>query len=524
MSAALTGSYYETKNDDGTCHYNGVLGDFNYNPNEFKLMKTNVKQSNGEITPVEILHYIGDETDGSKIKIPDGIETTFMMFSNTDIKSVPQIPSSVKNADAMFNNCKSLENAGMFFSTNIESASFMFSGCSNLKKGPLVIPGNVKNTSFMFSDCVNLRNTPRLTKGVEYADFMFANCESLQKPPKIPNTVKNSDCITVNCSGIDEFVAKNAEKEYQKNREKLIKKMNKPTLRDKMSSSFGALLQVHALHRMGYSIFKAPMVAYVMRQNGMMDKSFSGGMKALALAHGNGGLTSLLAMRSVELANKDRQKREEKNIRKLDNFDKINKNGLGNKKDYKSISKANIHFKSGYFNKFGNLSSNEKMAYQANFAGVSDYREEMFSKMLNNTNSRMSSRQVSEWYLSELSAGSVYYNESKNLIENNLTGKAKIDALTNLNEMTRLQMLPLIISARNLHDSHKIFHDGDFRKMFEMTEDMPIRLELNQFYNEARSYDDMEKSATLSKDEVLRRVSQMYNEDENTKCEYDFNF
>ena len=164
------------------------------------------------------------------------------------------------------------------------------------------------------------------------------------------------------------------------------------------------------------------------------------------------------------------------------------------------------------------------MAYQANFAGVSNYREEMFSKMLNNTNSRMSSRQVSEWYLSELSAGSVYYNESKNLIENNLTGKAKIDALTNLNEMTRLQMLPLIISARNLHDSHKIFHDGDFRKMFEITEDMPIRLELNQFYNDARSYDDMEKSATLSKDEVLRRVSQMYDEDKNDECEYNFNF
>ena len=60
--------------------------------------------------------------------------------------------------------------------------------------------------------------------------------------------------------------------------------------------------------------------------------------------------------------------------------------------------------------------------------------------------------------------------------------------------------------------------------MFEITEDMPIRLELNQFYNDARSYDDMEKSATLSKDEVLRRVSQMYDEDKNDECEYNFNF
>ena len=53
-------------------HYKGKLGEFDYDDKEFKL----------EIDDEECLHYIGTETDGSKIKIPDGATRLIKIYKN----------------------------------------------------------------------------------------------------------------------------------------------------------------------------------------------------------------------------------------------------------------------------------------------------------------------------------------------------------------------------------------------------------------------------------------------------------
>ena len=126
-------------------HYKGHLGEFDYDDEMFALMKDEYGN--------DYLGYIGTETDGRKIKIPEGIKKCIYMFSFCNFSEYPpEIPDSV------------------------EDCSYMFWGCSSLKNAP-VIPN-----------------------GVVYCVSMFENCESLEKPPVIPASVKICDDMFCGCS------------------------------------------------------------------------------------------------------------------------------------------------------------------------------------------------------------------------------------------------------------------------------------------------------------------------------------
>ena len=67
--------------------YNGILGSFEYEDTEFKII-----EKDEEIC----LHYIGKEPDGDKIKIPEGIvDCNHMFFDCSILKKAPIIPESV---------------------------------------------------------------------------------------------------------------------------------------------------------------------------------------------------------------------------------------------------------------------------------------------------------------------------------------------------------------------------------------------------------------------------------------------
>ena len=224
---------------DGDVIHSGKFGTFVYNPNEFKVLYNGV-------------HYIGTETDGSKIKIPDGIvDTTRMFKNNKSLVTPPVIPASVKICDYMFENCSSLKQLPvipesvasncretMFEGTHlsIDEINWVFNNRGkslSLSDATMVhdgtfgafiynpnefkvssdgvhyigtetdgskikIPDGIVDTSYMFADNKSLLTPPTIPDGVISCVSMFENCSSLKQPPVIPTSVKNGALTMLN--------------------------------------------------------------------------------------------------------------------------------------------------------------------------------------------------------------------------------------------------------------------------------------------------------------------------------------
>ena len=107
-------------------HYEGVLGNFDYDAAQFKV--TREPRSNSEY-----LKYIGKENDGSRIVIPNGVVDAYRMFDGSSINSMPEIPASVKYGAKMFRKCTNLNKVDTF-PENIVNWKDMFEGCKRTVK------------------------------------------------------------------------------------------------------------------------------------------------------------------------------------------------------------------------------------------------------------------------------------------------------------------------------------------------------------------------------------------------------
>ncbi len=126
-------------------NYKGKLGDFEYDDSEFKVIT--------EIFPKrDRLIYIGEETDGSKIVIPEGVtDTSFLFADNKKIRTGVTIPDSVTSSEYMYMDCTELE-IGSDLSEGIIFADGMYQGCTKLKTVP-VINSNLWADIRMFAGC-----------------------------------------------------------------------------------------------------------------------------------------------------------------------------------------------------------------------------------------------------------------------------------------------------------------------------------------------------------------------------------
>ena len=190
--------------------YKGILGEFQYDDTEFV-------EKNGT------LRYIGTETDGSKIKIPEGILDCSCMFKDCNIVTPPVIPAGVTNCHSMFYCCQFLKEPpvipegvihcyGMFYECvslckapvvpdSVESGNYMFYKCSSLTDVSN-ISVNTSYCNMMFQDCENLIKPPVLSKGIINAAYMFARCKALKEISSIPESMQNcqfmfSDCVAL---------------------------------------------------------------------------------------------------------------------------------------------------------------------------------------------------------------------------------------------------------------------------------------------------------------------------------------
>ena len=121
--------------------------------------------------------YIGNETDGSKIVIPNGVidlSDTFRgsklvmppfipdsvvycnctFYSSCFLTQAAELPNGVLDTSNMYHGCKSLVNAGSIPST-VVNCDEMFSGCSVLEEGAIFDPVPECSRQLMYYCCIS---------------------------------------------------------------------------------------------------------------------------------------------------------------------------------------------------------------------------------------------------------------------------------------------------------------------------------------------------------------------------------
>lgn len=167
-------------------HYEGEIGNFDYDDEEFRLGLFDFKNIFGEISEfVEKcvisekhtkpnLLYIGKETDGNKIAIPEGVSDLAFTFAESNIKTPPKIPTSVESIYNAFRDCEKLTKTP-YIPLSVEFCSSAFQGCKSLES----VENLPKETAFvdgMFKDCDVLKNIPEdiIKKPLRFIKDMFS--------------------------------------------------------------------------------------------------------------------------------------------------------------------------------------------------------------------------------------------------------------------------------------------------------------------------------------------------------------
>lgn len=159
-------------------HYEGYLGSFDYNTRDFEIAYYET-EVNGNKISVPTLHYIGDEgvgvmgasgkvgiTDGSKIKIPEGLKNADYMFAgNQNITSMPELPDSIESAHGMFMDCTGMTKAcgaaldadgNIKMPSKLKDISWMFAGCSQMTQSFGDMGEEMLDARYAFADCKKL--------------------------------------------------------------------------------------------------------------------------------------------------------------------------------------------------------------------------------------------------------------------------------------------------------------------------------------------------------------------------------
>lgn len=202
--------------DSNTNHYDGILGTFDYDTNEWAICKKTVTDaSTGQESEIPVLRYIGTETAGNKIEIPDGVRVLDYAFEgNTALTTVPVIPESVESAHASFMDCKNItrackdskegEHQGIS-DTLIGLGAGAASGAAGGAVGGAVVGGGIFSGATAVGGAIGgavvglaggvygivkgtetdgKGGTWKMPKNLKDASYMFAGCENLTEAYK----------------------------------------------------------------------------------------------------------------------------------------------------------------------------------------------------------------------------------------------------------------------------------------------------------------------------------------------------
>lgn len=185
--------------------YEGRLGTFTYNPEEFSL-----RYKYAENGVFEYLWYKGHETDGSRIQIPNGIiDMSYMFEHNRYLMTPPAIPPTVKVAEYAFHDCLMLRQ-GASLPYGIERIGFMYQDCRAMLAGS-TMPDTVVSAQYMYDGCISLYNPGDVSKRLENGSGLYRNCKNMRVQPEIPETIYRKDFMFLGCDWLER---KNKRKMY----------------------------------------------------------------------------------------------------------------------------------------------------------------------------------------------------------------------------------------------------------------------------------------------------------------------
>lgn len=540
--------------EDGKLHYTGASGDFSYDPSEWQLDAVRV-EADGAFPggSFQVLRYIGKETDGSKIHIPEGITNCTEMFKGTDIKSAPAIPNSAVSCTSMFADCKNLKE-GTWIPKNVKETCFMFEGCENLRYFDDPIPGNVDSACYMFKDCKSLETAPEIKEGVKDGEGMFANCESLRKNPKIPSSMRYREGMTTGCKGLDQTnhdvsmdaylselkkqhteidsYRKSTEKKRDVKERSLQKKAQKGGLMTRAGNVMSAIMQMYAMQDMGYGMFMAPMMVYLGRRNGTLQTGFKGGLSAIASAGGNTQAASVLN----KMAHQDEKKRIAKangkvvsTMEKWDGkrnarLDKMNENVVTWKLTHSIVD----GHKSEMTNVYGRMAMRQihngilqedmsDRSYMGNLRDQmlfgQDYGMKMKSVDLNaQANGGMPERAIADeykkWLKDSISGSTVYCQYGQRYAQEHYKGSDLNQASQNLDAIGKIQLDPIVDSLKEMQSKYRMFNAGDMREIIGMLNAHPSGKEIAKELSEGESkrfQSHMNETRIRQANDTLRR-------------------
>lgn len=169
--------------------YNGKLGDFEYNDEQYSI----VFDEDGEYC-----HYIG--SDMENVVPPSGLKDYTGLYMGTGIVNPVKIEDGVVSTNSMYSDCKSLK-TGSFVPDSVKDMGFMYDGCESLESIPN-FSKNAVNLSAACANCINLKSLPPIPGSAEQCDSIALNCESLSGPVEIGYGVKDISCGFAGCNSL----------------------------------------------------------------------------------------------------------------------------------------------------------------------------------------------------------------------------------------------------------------------------------------------------------------------------------
>lgn len=146
------------------------------------------------------LKYIGKETDGSQIHIPDGIVDGTAMFEDTNIQNAPNLPDSIKIMNNMYRGCADMKDPGQIPEgvTDIDGA-YSYTG---IRETPYM-PDSVESANFAFDHCRDLECCENFSNNMRNAVCMFAGDKSLKElPEELPDSLVDMDGFACGCENL----------------------------------------------------------------------------------------------------------------------------------------------------------------------------------------------------------------------------------------------------------------------------------------------------------------------------------
>lgn len=129
-------------------HYEGFLGNFEYDEEQFQVVDG-------------YLRYVGKETDGSKIVVPEGVTSLAGTFANSGLVTPPVIPEGVVDCQSAFRECFQLKKAPNV-PESVTDCTSMFYNCFRLKETAVCNPNENRVCKSMYCGCVSLESVDNL--------------------------------------------------------------------------------------------------------------------------------------------------------------------------------------------------------------------------------------------------------------------------------------------------------------------------------------------------------------------------